>query len=96
MIASDLVLQQIAQTVQEVGRYSITVDETSDISNKEQVCVSQACRWEAVKAFEQQLVRITLYTIALMELINMKDAKASVDARDLLTSVCDLYSSLLV
>lgn len=38
-IASDLVLQDIAQTVQEVGKYSIIVDETSDISNKEQVSV---------------------------------------------------------
>jgi len=39
MIASDLVLQEIAKTVQEVGKYSIIVDETSDISNKEQVSV---------------------------------------------------------
>lgn len=46
-----------------------------------------ACRWEAVKAVEQQLVRMTL---ALMELSNMKDAKTSVDARGLLTSGCDL------
>lgn len=38
-ITSDLVLNHISQVVKEAGRFSLIADETSDVSNKEQIAI---------------------------------------------------------